>query len=689
VIDPQSNDVFLVGTAASGRESRLDIDLITVLMDAVWAKGLTPTISLDPLPHDPGGPQYPRIINLPHDALVTRIMLDADYEMKRILLGAKVVTEAGFESLATLYSVNPPQEPFAARFWLRPTPLNVNALRVSRSGRVVLYDAGVQALAEEVRLNANGIIGTGSIDRVHARAVESFTRAYGRLESSSAIHPRGIYTLLHGVVDIVTLCKLLRETRIDYSVLNELSRLPYVRLAGNQAIPPYYPGLHVRYSHSLRGGEDLFLSGGVELRSRPTRPSVDRFDDYVGRTLERAAGEFRSNGFWQRLELTFTLPAPRLTSTSDAELAKQGGFRDLIAERLASAAQHLREATIKDPADIDAWIYLGWTEAQLGHYSRARDAMGQAQALGTDDFVTRMISLDIDLFANPALNLDSANQVLRRELSNGYTNKAYAALYKKDARLAVRSADRALRFWPNNAEAYLGRALAKSIMNPDAAREDSAKAIELFRKAAQQDGVEAVRRRLAFALALNVAQQLDGVPQRLTKKVTDAGLADLLSDILKLSRQAVEQAHEAVTLDPSSGLGIATEIRARGMELFIIQIANTLSHAGLAYDPAPARRFGDHALQKFPDFPIVRMERAVLFQLLGDVRAAEREINEAISLNPTNGRSFLLRAAFRAQLGNCPAANEDLRRGKALKQPIDDQALQAFSLTDCRIASPH
>src|SRR5262249_48531771 len=149
----------------------------------------------------------------------------------------------------------------------------------------------------------------------------------------------------------------------------------------------------------------------------PTRPSIDQFDDYVGRTLERVVDGYRTDGFLQQLDLTFTLPTPRPPSSTEAEVAKQAGFRDLMAERIASAAEHLREATVKDPADIDAWIYLAWAEAQIGHGSQASEAIEHAKALGGDDFATRLISLDISLFANPNLNLDGASHTLRWELS--------------------------------------------------------------------------------------------------------------------------------------------------------------------------------------------------------------------------------------------------------------------------------
>src|SRR4029077_3070340 len=70
VLDPSVGDVFIIGTVATRPEARLDIDILTVLMDVVWHKGLIPAVSLDPAPADQGGldysgPQFARIVNLP------------------------------------------------------------------------------------------------------------------------------------------------------------------------------------------------------------------------------------------------------------------------------------------------------------------------------------------------------------------------------------------------------------------------------------------------------------------------------------------------------------------------------------------------------------------------------------------------------------------------------------------------
>jgi Tfp pilus assembly protein PilF len=681
VLDPRNEDVFVVGNKATDQETRIDLDLLSVLVNSVWAHGLTPTVSLDPLPDDPAGPQYPRIANVPQDSLVARLLLDADYEMKRINLGVDKIHEGGFSSLAELYAKAPPKEAFAARYWLRPIPLSANALRVSESGRTVLYETGVQALTEAVRVDSNGVVGTGDINPVHGRVAELFTRAYETLEFSPTLTPHGIYALLHGIVDIVTLNRLLRSSGVDYSVLRQLGALPYVHLTGDKAVPSYYTGLRIRYSES--GRSDSYISGGVELRSRPTRLSVDRFDDYVGRTLERVTDQFAAANFWQQLNISFTLPKPRPALNTEAEVAKQAGFRALEIDQTAAAAGKLSEATKKDPTDIDAWLYLGWSEAQLGHQAAAANAIERALALGADDFATRVLYLDIALFANPKLDLKTANYALRNELSNAYTAKVYSALYRKSVPVAIRSADRAVLVLPENAEAYMARAAAQYLRDQAAAYKDVSTAIRLFRGAPQGES----QRRLSFALAFKTALELDAIPRRMNEEIADGEVPKLLDELVRRSTAAAEGANEAVSLDLSSGLAFATAIRAATTEILVAKAANAFGK-DVSVDPKPIQSYADDALRRFPNFSPIRMERAILFQILSDVPSAEREINEAITLNPANPRSYLLRATFAAELSNCAAAKQDLERAEALKLPLDENLLKTLRRGSCQIDAP-
>jgi hypothetical protein len=292
VLDPSTKDVFIVGTPAISREARLDIDLFTVLMETVWAKGLTPGVSIDPMPAGSSGsddsprrsnitrgrdgtaidwlaPMRTRLINLPSDALVSRIMLDADYEMKRINYG---LVKVDFKTYVDVLK-DEKYRPYLGRWWFQPIPLNSNTVRVSASGRVLLYDAGVQLLSESMTVENAALAGTGEADPLTERAAEEFTRGYQNLESSPTVKPAGVFALLRGITDIVTMGKVLRDSEVDYSVLDEFRRLPYRHLSGAEAVPTSYPVLTTKFVR--RDGTSGGARGGSRFRAdRRAAPSI-------------------------------------------------------------------------------------------------------------------------------------------------------------------------------------------------------------------------------------------------------------------------------------------------------------------------------------------------------------------------------------------------------------------------------
>jgi hypothetical protein len=292
VLDPSTKDVFIVGTPAISREARLDIDLFTVLMETVWAKGLTPGVSIDPMPAGSSGsddsprrsnitrgrdgtaidwlaPMRTRLINLPSDALVSRIMLDADYEMKRINYG---LVKVDFKTYVDVLK-DEKYRPYLGRWWFQPIPLNSNTVRVSASGRVLLYDAGVQLLSESMTVENAALAGTGEADPLTERAAEEFTRGYQHLESSPTVKPAGVFALLRGITDIVTMGKVLRDSEVDYSVLDEFRRLPYRHLSGAEAVPTSYPVLTTKFVR--RDGTSGGARGGSRFRAdRRAAPSI-------------------------------------------------------------------------------------------------------------------------------------------------------------------------------------------------------------------------------------------------------------------------------------------------------------------------------------------------------------------------------------------------------------------------------
>jgi len=96
--------LHLVGVVEPGRPP-IPLDLLSVALELVWKRGLTPWVSLDPDPDDVFGPQRPYVGDVPEelrDTAFVRTMLAADYAMKELTLGARAIGVPGFRSIADL-----------------------------------------------------------------------------------------------------------------------------------------------------------------------------------------------------------------------------------------------------------------------------------------------------------------------------------------------------------------------------------------------------------------------------------------------------------------------------------------------------------------------------------------------------------------------------------------------------------
>lgn len=709
VLDPETRNVFIVGTSTSRREARLDIDLMIVLMDVVWAKGLTPGVSLDPSPYkssapnvpmpisakpgegtrtpislhgeptrvlDWAGPQNVRIINLPSDALVSKVLLDADYEMKRINFGLTKISDSTFKSEIEITKGEKFLKNSSFRFWFHPIPLNSNSVRVSSSGRVVLFDAAVQLLTESLTVAG---VGMGESDPLAERAAAEFTRAYRKIEASPAVNPPGIFALLHGTTDIVTLCKILREAEIDYPVLDDLRRLPFRHLTGSEAIPSSYRGLTVNFQSA--DGQDVLWSGGVHLQSRPTRRSYDRFEDEVGAAFERATVNPPANTFLQRLSLTFTLVTQQPGTTGVAELAKQAGQRLLTAGRNAEAAERLRDATSKNSGDIDAWVLLSIAEAKLGRFQQARSAMEQAQAIDPNDFTMQKAAVQIALLEKTVIDFDKVDPVIRRELSNDYVQAAFStlgqALDKRDTRANAEAVDTALRLWPDNADAYFARGLIRNSQSEeDAAVQDFSRVIRL-----KPDGASAyVLRGISYHgkgandLAikdLDRAIELDPNDSRAFKGRADAHLG--LGDY-RLSMLDYDRAIQLNASDPSAYTGRGT---LNHVQQFFDAAIRDYSEAiklnprdkfafnfrGKAFiakdDYVRALLDFDQAIRIDPKFSFSYVNRGMTYYLQGDRERAIYQYGEAIRIRPASPEAFFVRGHTFLEMGDLDRAVQD------------------------------
>jgi tetratricopeptide (TPR) repeat protein len=622
-------------------------------------------------------------------------MVDADYSMKGFLFGVEKVDAPGFESYATLLShvlssqkrtwtEMSKDKPILTRFWLHPMALNPATVRVSESGRVALYDARVQILSETLLFDKDGFGGTGQADPISQRAAELLTRVYSRLETSAAAKPKSVYALLHGTIDIVTMCTLLRESAIDYAVLDELRRLPYRQLGGHKKIPSYFAsvtGFVGRTVDDVR----VTLTGGVMLRSRPTRLALDRFDDFVGRTLQREAEAFRISGYFaRRISLTFNLAAQEPSGSADIELKKLTGLREVAAKHPAAAAKLFQDVVTKDPTDLDARIQLARAELDSGRNGEAREAIHRASILEPYDEQVRIVALDIALRSDPQLDLNSQDSRLRRALSMDYVQRMLSAHQAGDDKAAVNHATRAIQLWPENSEAFIGRASASfQGDNLDGPLRDVATAIALLRQAMTVDGEASIRPRLSLALVTSAAVRSMG-PIRARLRALNGERVDV-DLMLEEAKRAAEEAFEAVKLDPDQPLAAAMEVGARAILADFLQALDRPDVAQLIR----ARYLANLAVAKYPNFPRIYFARARLRLTENDPHGAIDDLNKAIVLNPKMAEAYGMRAAVHLELQQCDLAADDAKKQGALnyyKGPLFSTLSEgtARALAECR-----
>jgi tetratricopeptide (TPR) repeat protein len=663
-LDSRGRDVFLVGARARSPARRIDLDSVIVALQSVWIEGRTPAVSLDSIPEDPGGPQYVRVISVPPTSTFARIMLDADYAMKRAMLGKLSLSAPGYQPYAALVAANPTSNS-QNRFWFYPAPLGPHDAHVSGTARSIVFDSSLRLLTESERVIAGGFSGTGVSDETASHAARLFTSAIDTFEQSSQVEPEGIFTRLHGLVDLVTLCKIWRDMGFDHPALKALSRLPVRELRGRDAVPTYYPGLSVVVAEDARG--TLSLSGGVFARARATNRSFDRYQDVVSRTLESAVDSFPSGRLAQAIPIKFTLPHAGSDSDDRVERLLLAGQAEMGLGHFAAARKSFREATAANPFHADAWAFLAETESQLGNHPAALAAVAKAIALEPLDSAIRGVALDTELKANPRLDLESKDPATLRALSEDYSARAAAALADNRMAEARRYAETAIKLWDNNGVAYITRAWTSPEQSGPEATRDWIEAIRALRKLLRVGQGEQATRPLALALAMRAFVRVG----RTSQSLADAGQA---SDLLDELERAVDEAEEARQLDPSQPLAIVTEATARAWRVAILDA--TGRHGNIS----TASQLADQAIREFPDFPPAHLSRSSVLWVANDVPGAIRELTELIRLDPTALAAYEQRAELEIEAHQCAAARADInqieRHHKGVSAALADHVRQ-------------
>ncbi len=662
VLDPVRQDIFLLGARTRDPDERLDVDALVLAAQAVWREGRVPAVSLDPLPDDPAGPQYPRVHNVPADSVVARVMLDADYAMKRIMLGALDPGVPGYRSGFELMADAGGES--RDRFWFHPVPLGMNALRASASGRTWLFDARLQVLTENQWLRDGVLADSGAPNAAAREEAEEFTAYLERFALAETIAPRRIFVRLQGMLDAVAVARLWRELHIDYPVLADFARMPYRRLsAPEERVPAFYPGIYM--SREVDDGT-LFAAGGVQLRLRPRAAAVDRYADPVAQALEAAVSGFPDGDYALPIGFSVSLARGSEQDASALRDAVDDGRRALEERNYDLAVERFREAAGHDPLDADVWTQLALAESARGDVDAARAAVSRALALEPSDPQVRVTAFEVERAVDPRSALAALDAASLRALGEDYVAAAFASLYAGDRPRALRLCNAALDLDSNNAEALMARFLARPESDASARRRDVVRAIRAWKEAMGKPEQPDVQKRLAFALTMSAAQRA----MRTTSAVL-AALAtpdkpfDINSAVNDLAAAAAE-AREARALDPDLPLAPALEAMARGVRVALLRAE------GLEAETVQVKRLLDETITRFPQHPAGFYARAVLFVIEEDPGAARAALDRNVELDPTDGRALGMRALVNGVLGDCDAARRDFDRARTLRTPFPD-----------------
>lgn len=252
VIDEKNKDLILIGKADSALPP-LHLEDFVIALRNTWLhyagqKGNTryyspPGCSIDPNPgviaelqqlatrifssSDPddvqksinqwrsacGQPQQVRVLGIPFDTRFAKVMVEADYYMKRLVDGSVTLDIDGFTSLTDMTlnivrediekgeSVSIPLQSMH-RFWFYP---GENSFLVDK-GIVLIDKSKVNLLTEDEFLVEGGkMAGTGSSDPLADKFVRSFSEKY---DAIAKIKP--IYAELEGLFRSVALTKLMK-----------------------------------------------------------------------------------------------------------------------------------------------------------------------------------------------------------------------------------------------------------------------------------------------------------------------------------------------------------------------------------------------------------------------------------------------------------------------------------------------
>src|SRR6266404_1688507 len=486
LLDAEHQDIILVGGVDVGVPP-IGLDALLVALRAVWQHGLAPSVSLDPDPQNIAGLQHPRVIGVSSDSRFAHVMLDADYAMKRVMIGHDALSVADYRTMVDLFRQQPGQH-LSSRFWLYPVRFSDGDIRWSKTGDIALFSTRLQVLTEQMVLSNDGLTGVGSVEPIAEQAAREFAMHYDAI--AEALANRGDTSLkeLNGLLDVVTVCSLWRMAR-GLWLLDELAALE----PKSSGQPRVYPGLQVTFPGP--DGRVVGISGGVRMRRSVGSRLLDRYEDAQTRMLRAAAAQLESSQristIAQGLALLLVQSEPR--SQDRTELAFNLGLQQLAQDNPAQAAAAFTEVLSADPEFFEALVLRAAAYIRQKQYAAAQRDLDAASGMAPNDAAVQAARLWAALESDSNIDMDAIPDDIRLNARDSYWRLGELRLVARDFPVAAISFSRALRCDPHRAtfELLLRRAYAEELANDlsNAERDYHASHQLLLNKRLQLDSV--------------------------------------------------------------------------------------------------------------------------------------------------------------------------------------------------------
>lgn len=436
----KENDLILIGQIETGRP-KVDADLFLIALQAIYRDGRTPGVSLDLDERDPFGAQNTRVVDMPENLISTeyvRVMLDADYLMKRIQLGEEKITIPGFQSYFDLLQAQPGAALGQGRFWF--APIQSGAGDVLENGPAVLFESEVQVLSQRDKKTTEDIpvLRSGGNYQFDSEAARNLTRYFRDIEKE-----RDDFYRLHQLFDVSKLCAILRHRSIQSGAIDDFIKItprPVNRKddKGNE-IPMNSPFMGI--GPKVLEGSGIVVGGGVDVRMRLAAGSFAHSDNLSGIT----AGETTL-----RLERSFQLDENahlRLLSGVAAKDCLAGRFHDCVAKstRILDDAPKSTLGTM-----VRTMRALGLFE--LGKYHEAIADISLIVKDNPDKAVPYALRATMKLFAGdlPGASLDASEATKYNPDETTWSIKAEIALLNLDFLAAEDAINKFAAFNPFN-----------------------------------------------------------------------------------------------------------------------------------------------------------------------------------------------------------------------------------------------